>query len=190
MRGPQDTTQAAWSNGKPSVFLVVFKIPGANVIKTVEAIKGTLTSLQASIPPTIHISVLSDRTKTIRASVGDVEFTLALTIVLMVAVIFIFLRSVWATIIRSVTVPLALLGACALMWAAGYSIDNLSLMAFTIISISVSLIAVLIPLLMMSGLMRFSRRTRRWPEHIQRGRCYPSSVRPATIRAGARAFKQ
>ena len=115
MRGPQDTTQAAWSNGKPSVFLVVFKIPGANVIKTVEAIKGTLTSLQASIPPTIHISVLSDRTKTIRASVGDVEFTLALTIVLMVAVIFIFLRSVWATIIRSVTVPLALLGACALM---------------------------------------------------------------------------
>ena len=60
MRGPQDTTQAAWSNGKPSVFLVVFKIPGANVIKTVEAIKGTLTSLQASIPPTIHISVLSD----------------------------------------------------------------------------------------------------------------------------------
>ena len=132
MRGPQDTTQAAWSNGKPSVFLVVFKIPGANVIKTVEAIKGTLTSLQASIPPTIHISVLSDRTKTIRASVGDVEFTLALTIVLMVAVIFIFLRSVWATIIRSVTVPLALLGACALMWAAGYSIDNLSLMAFTI----------------------------------------------------------
>ena len=192
--GPQDTTQAAWSNGKPSVFLVVFKIPGANVINTVEAIKGTLTSLQASIPPTIHVSVLSDRTKTIRASVRDVEFTLALTIVLVVAVIFIFLRSVWATIIPSVTVPLALLGACALMWAVGYSIDNLSLMAFTIsvgfvvddaivmlenitrhieegekpfqaalkgsseigftiISISVSLIAVLIPLLMMTGLI-------------------------------------
>ena len=192
--GPQDSTQAAWSNGKPSVFLVVFKIPGANVIKTVEAIKGTLTSLQASIPPTIHVSVLSDRTKTIRASVRDVEFTLALTIVLVVAVIFIFLRSVWATIIPSVTVPLALFGACALMWVVGYSIDNLSLMAFTIsvgfvvddaivmlenitrhieegekplqaalngsseigftiISISVSLIAVLIPLLMMSGLI-------------------------------------
>ena len=192
--GPQDSTQAAWSNGKPSVFLVVFKIPGANVINTVEAIKGTLATLQASIPPTIHVSILSDRTKTIRASVRDVEFTLALTIVLVVAVIFIFLRSVWATIIPSVTVPLALLGACAFMWAVGYSIDNLSLMAFTIsvgfvvddaivmlenitrhieegekplqaalkgsseigftiISISVSLIAVLIPLLMMSGLI-------------------------------------
>jgi HAE1 family hydrophobic/amphiphilic exporter-1 len=192
--GPQDTTQAAWSNGKPGVFLVVFKIPGANVINTVEAIKSTLTTLEASIPPTIHVSVLSDRTRTIRASVRDVEFTLALTIVLVVAVIFIFLRSVWATIIPSVTVPLALLGACALMWAAGYSIDNLSLMAFTIsvgfvvddaivmlenitrhieegekpfpaalkgsseigftiVSISVSLIAVLIPLLLMGGLI-------------------------------------
>src|SRR6516164_7702319 len=192
--GPQDTTQAAWSNGKPSVFLVVFKIPGANVITTVEAIKATLATLQASIPPTIKVSILSDRTKTIRASVRDVEFTLALTVALVVAVIFIFLRSVWATIIPSVTVPLALLGACALMWAVGYSLDNLSLMAFTIsvgfvvddaivmlenitrhieegekplqaalkgsaeigftiISISVSLIAVLIPLLMMSGII-------------------------------------
>ena len=192
--GPQDTTQAAWSNGKPSVFLVVFKIPGANVINTVEAIKGTLATLQASIPPTIHVSVLSDRTKTIRASVRDVEFTLALTTALVVMVIFVFLRNLWATIIPSVTVPLALLGACALMWAVGYSLDNLSLMAFTIsvgfvvddaivmlenitrhieegekplqaalkgsseigftiISISVSLVAVLIPLLMMSGII-------------------------------------
>ena len=108
--GPQDSTQAAWSNGKPSVFLVVFKIPGANVINTVEAIKGTLATLQASIPPTIHVSILSDRTTTIRASVRDVEFTLALTIALVVMVIFVFLRSVWATIIPSVTVPLALLG--------------------------------------------------------------------------------
>ena len=192
--GPQDTTQAAWSNGKPSVFLVVFKIPGANVINTVEAIKGTLATLQASIPPTIHVSVLSDRTKTIRASVRDVEFTLALTTALVVMVIFVFLRNLWATIIPSVTVPLALLGACALMWVVGYSLDNLSLMAFTIsvgfvvddaivmlenitrhieegekplqaalkgsseigftiISISVSLVAVLIPLLMMSGII-------------------------------------
>ena len=192
--GPQDSTQAAWSNGKPSVFLVVFKIPGANVINTVEAIKGTLATLQASIPPTIHVSILSDRTTTIRASVRDVEFTLALTIALVVMVIFVFLRNVWATIIPSVTVPLALLGACALMWVAGYSLDNLSLMAFTIsvgfvvddaivmlenitrhieegekpfqaalkgsaeigftiISISVSLVAVLIPLLMMSGII-------------------------------------
>ena len=153
-----------------------------------------LAALQASIPPTIHVKILSDRTTTIRASVHDVEFTLMLTVALVVMVIFVFLRNFWATIIPSVTVPLALLGACALMWAAGYSLDNLSLMAFTIavgfvvddaivmlenitrhieegekpleaalkgsaeigftiISISVSLVAVLIPLLMMSGII-------------------------------------
>ena len=192
--GPQDATQAAWSDGKPSVFLVVYKIPGANVIKTVEAIKSTLKSLQASIPPAIHVSILSDRTTNIRASLYDVEVTLAITISLVVMVIFLFLRSVRATLIPSVTVPLALLGACALMWVVGYSLDNLSLMAFTIsvgfvvddaivmlenitrhieegekpleaalkgsseigftiISISVSLAAVLIPLLMMSGII-------------------------------------
>src|SRR5271165_1352771 len=192
--GPTDTTQAGWSNGKRSVFLVVFKIPGANVISTVEAIKATLGSLEAAIPPTVHVKVLSDRTTTIRASVRDVEFTLMLTIALVVMVIFVFLRSLWATIIPSVTVPLALLGACALMWVAGYSLDNLSLMAFTIsvgfvvddaivmlenimrhieegekpfeaalkgageigftiVSISISLVAVLIPLLMMSGII-------------------------------------
>ena len=192
--GPTDTTQAGWSNGKRSVFLVVFKIPGANVINTVEAIKATLPALQAAIPPTVHVSILSDRTTTIRASVRDVELTLAVTIALVVMVIFVFLRNLWATIIPSVTVPLALLGACGLMWAVGYSLDNLSLMAFTIavgfvvddaivmlenitrhieegekpfeaalkgsaeigftiISISVSLVAVLIPLLMMSGII-------------------------------------
>src|SRR5277367_1457244 len=97
--GPQDSTQAAWSNGKPSVFLVVYKIPGANVITTVQTIKGMLASLQASIPPTIKVSILSDRTTTIRASVRDVEFTLLLTIALVVMVIFVFLRNVWATII-------------------------------------------------------------------------------------------
>src|SRR5271165_2935885 len=192
--GPFDTTQAAWSNGKRSVFLVIFKQPGANVINTVDAIKKTLTSLEASIPPSIHVKVLSDRTTTIRASVKDVEYTLLLTVALVVAVIFVFLPSLWATIIPSITVPLALLGACALMWAVGYSLDNLSLMAFTIavgfvvddaivmlenitrhieegekpfqaalkgsaeigftiISISISLIAVLIPLLMMGGII-------------------------------------
>src|SRR5271167_3231376 len=192
--GPVDTTQAAWSDGKRSVFLVVFKQPGANVINTVEAIKKTLTSLEAAIPPTMHVRVLSDRTRTIRASVKDVQFTLLLTIALVVMVIFVFLRSLWATLIPAVTIPLALLGACALMWVAGYSLDNLSLMAFTIavgfvvddaivmlenitrhieegekpfeaalkgsaeigftiISISISLIAVLIPLLMMSGII-------------------------------------
>src|SRR5271167_2809358 len=192
--GPVDTTQAAWSDGKRSVFLVVFKQPGVNVIKTVEKIKNILVRLEASIPPDIHVSVTSDRTTTIRASVDDVQFTLLLTIALVVMVIFVFLRSLWATIIPSITVPLALLGACALMWSAGYSLDNLSLMAltisvgfvvddaivmlenitrhieegekpfqaalkgsaeigFTIISISVSLVAVLIPLLMMSGII-------------------------------------
>src|SRR5204863_240503 len=85
--GPQDSTQAAWSIGKPSVFLVIYKIPGANVITTVETIKGMLASLQASIPPTIHVSILSDRTTTIRSSVRDVEFTLVLTIALVVMVI-------------------------------------------------------------------------------------------------------
>jgi HAE1 family hydrophobic/amphiphilic exporter-1 len=192
--GPTDTTQAAWSNGKRSVFLVIFKQPGANVINTAESIKKTLTTLEAAITPTIHVKVLSDRTTTIRASVKDVEFTLMLTIALVVMVIFVFLRSFWATIIPSVTVPLALLGACGLMWAASYSLDNLSLMAFTIavgfvvddaivmlenitrhieegekpfeaalkgsaeigftiISISISLVAVLIPLLMMGGII-------------------------------------
>ena len=192
--GPADTTQAAWSNGKRSIFLVVFKQPGANVINTVESIKRIMVKLEASIPPDIHVSIMSDRTTTIRASVKDVQFTLALTIGLVVMVIFVFLRSVWATIIPSITVPLALLGACALMWTVGYSLDNLSLMAltiavgfvvddaivmlenitrhieegmkpfqaalkgaseigFTIISISVSLIAVLIPLLLMSGII-------------------------------------
>jgi HAE1 family hydrophobic/amphiphilic exporter-1 len=194
VRGPADVTQAAWGNGKRDVFLVIFKQPGVNVIKTVEKIKLAMARLQASIPTSMHIAILSDRTTTIRAAVADVQFTLILTIILVVGVIFVFLRSFWATFIPSVTVPLALLGACALMWAAGYSIDNLSLMAltiavgfvvddaivvlenitryieagekpyraalrgageigFTVMSISMSLIAVLIPLLLMSGLI-------------------------------------
>ena len=192
--GPLDTTQAGWANGKRGIFLVVFKQPGANVINTVKSIKQTLIKLEASIPPTIHVSILSDRTSTIRASVSDVQFTLALTIGLVVMVIFVFLRNLWATIIPSITVPLALLGAAALMYAASYSLDNLSLMAltiavgfvvddaivmlenitrhieegeppyqaalkgageigFTILSISISLVAVLIPLLLMSGII-------------------------------------
>ncbi len=132
VRGPADVTQAAWGNGKRDVFLVVFKLPGVNVIKTVEKIKATMTRLQAAIPTSMHVGVLSDRTTTIRASVQDVQFTLMLTIALVVMVIFVFLRNFWATVIPSFTVPLALLGACALMWAASYSLDNLSLMALTI----------------------------------------------------------
>ena len=192
--GPEDAKQAAWANGKRGVFLVVFKQPGANVIDTVDKIKERLPRLIASIPPAVKVQVISDRTQTIRAAVDDVQFTLLLTIALVVMVIFVFLRSLWATIIPSVTVPLALLGACALMWAAGYSLDNLSLMAltisvgfvvddaivmlenisryieegedpysaalrgageigFTIVSISISLVAVLIPLLLMGGII-------------------------------------
>jgi HAE1 family hydrophobic/amphiphilic exporter-1 len=192
--GPQDTTQAAWADGKRGLVIVVFKQPGANVITTVDSIKAELPRLQANIPPAIRIFTLSDRTATIRAAISDVQFTLLITIALVVMVIFLFLRSVWATIIPSVTVPLALLGACALMWFANYSLDNLSLMAltiavgfvvddaivmlenitryveegeepfaaalkglreiaFTIVSISISLIAVLIPLLLMGGII-------------------------------------
>jgi HAE1 family hydrophobic/amphiphilic exporter-1 len=192
--GPEDAKQAAWANGKRGVFLVVYKQPGANVIDTVDKIKSMLPRLVAAIPPTIKIEVISDRTQTIRAAVQDVQFTLLLTIALVVMVIFVFLRSFWATVIPTVTVPLALLGACALMWVFGYTLDNLSLMAltiavgfvvddaivmlenitryieegekplaaafkgaseigFTIVSISVSLVAVLIPLLLMGGII-------------------------------------
>jgi hydrophobic/amphiphilic exporter-1 (mainly G- bacteria), HAE1 family len=192
--GPEDAKQAAWANGNRGVFLVVYKQPGANVIDTVDKIKSTLPRLVAAIPPAIKIELISDRTQTIRAAVEDVQFTLLLTIVLVVMVIFLFLRSFWATVIPAVTVPLALLGACALMWVFGYTLDNLSLMAltiavgfvvddaivmlenisryveegerplaaafkgsseigFTIVSISVSLVAVLIPLLLMGGII-------------------------------------
>jgi HAE1 family hydrophobic/amphiphilic exporter-1 len=192
--GPEDTKQAAWADGKRGVFLVIFKQPGANVIDTVDRIKAQLPRLIAAIPPAIKIKIISDRTLTIRAAVEDVQFTLLITILLVVMVIFIFLRSVWATIIPSITVPLALLGACSLMWMFGYTLDNLSLMAltisvgfvvddaivmlenitryiehgetplaaafkgageigFTIMSISISLIAVLIPLLLMGGII-------------------------------------
>jgi hydrophobic/amphiphilic exporter-1 (mainly G- bacteria), HAE1 family len=192
--GPEDAKQAAWANGKRGVFLVVFKQPGANVIETVDKIKSLLPRLVAAIPPAIKIELISDRTQTIRAAVEDVQYTLMLTIALVVMVIFVFLRSFWATVIPTVTVPLALLGACALMWVFGYTLDNLSLMAltiavgfvvddaivmlenitryieegerplaaafkgakeigFTIVSISISLVAVLIPLLLMGGII-------------------------------------
>jgi HAE1 family hydrophobic/amphiphilic exporter-1 len=192
--GPQDTTQAAWADGKPGIVLVIFKQPGANVIETVDKIKEMIPRLRATMPPAINIFTLSDRTQTIRSAIEDVQFTLLITIILVVLVIFVFLRSLWATIIPSITVPLALLGACALMWMFGYSLDNLSLMAltiavgfvvddaivmlenitryveqgeepfkaalrgsreiaFTIVSISISLVAVLIPLLLMGGII-------------------------------------
>jgi HAE1 family hydrophobic/amphiphilic exporter-1 len=192
--GPEDARKAAWANGKRGVFLIVFKQPGANVIETVDRMKAELPRLQAAIPPAIKVEVLSDRTQTIRASVKDVQLTLLLTIGLVVMVIFLFLRKLWATVIPSVTVPLALLGTAAFMYVLGYSLDNLSLMAltiavgfvvddaivmlenivrhvengeksmdaaykgsseigFTILSISISMIAVFIPLLLMGGII-------------------------------------
>jgi hydrophobe/amphiphile efflux-1 (HAE1) family protein len=192
--GATDRTLAAYQNGKPGIMLVVYKQPGANVIETVDLIKEQLPRLVRNIPPAVEVSILQDRTTTIRASVEDVEFTLMLTIVLVVLVILLFLRNFWATVIPGVTVPLALLGSFATMYLLGFSLDNLSLMAltiavgfvvddaivvvenihrhiedgespmeaalkgsseigFTVLSISFSLIAVFIPLLLMGGII-------------------------------------
>ena len=185
---------AGWQTGKRGIILQVFKQPGANVIEAVERIKAELPRLQAAIPPSIHTSIIMDRTQTIRASVADVQFTLMLCVGLVVMVIFLFLRNVWATIIPSITVPVALICTFAAMYLMSYSLDNLSLMAltiavgfvvddaivmleniyrhiengerpmeaalkgageigFTIISISLSLVAVFIPLLLMGGIV-------------------------------------
>src|SRR6202012_5740958 len=130
--GPEDAKQAAWANGKRGVFLVVYKQPGANVIDTVDKIKTLLPRLVSAISPAIKINLISDRTQTIRASISDVQFTLLLTIALVVMVIFLFLRSLWATIIPAVTVPLSLVGTFAVLYEIGYSLDNLSLMALSI----------------------------------------------------------
>ena len=192
--GPENRLLAGYQSGKRGIILVIFKQPGANVIETVERIKAALPALRAAIPPSISVSVVMDRTLTIRASVHDVQFTLLLSISLVVMVIFLFLRSVWATIIPSVTVPVALICTFAVMYLLNYSLDNLSLMAltiavgfvvddaivmleniyrhveegmrpmeaalkgageigFTIVSISCSLIAVFIPLLLMGGIV-------------------------------------
>ncbi|MBN8941874.1 MAG: multidrug efflux RND transporter permease subunit [Rhizobiales bacterium] len=192
--GPEDQTLSAWQNGKPGILLIIYKQPSANVVETVQAIQAALPQIRAAIPPTIKIQTIVDRTQTIQASVHDVQFTLILTIALVVMVIFLFLRSLWATIIPAVTVPLALLGTAALMYVMGYSLDNLSLMGlsiavgfvvddaivmlenihrhieeglppmeaaykgageigFTILSISISLVAVFIPLLLMGGIV-------------------------------------
>jgi hydrophobe/amphiphile efflux-1 (HAE1) family protein len=190
----QDETLMGWVNQHKGVVVAVQRLPGANVISTVEAIKAALPKLEAAIPPTIKIEVISDRTTTIRASVADVQFTLILTIGLVVGVIFLFLRSVWATVIPGMAVPISIIGTFGVMYVLGYSLDNLSLMGlsiavgfvvddaivmveniarhlemgktpmqaaldgageigFTILSISVSLVAVFIPLLLMSGLV-------------------------------------
>ena len=192
--GPEDAKKAAWASGKRGVFLVVFKQPGANVIATVDRIKAELPRLRAAMPPSVNVEIMSDRTQTIRASVEEVQFTLLLTIALVVGVIFVFLRTWRATLIPTAAVPLSLLGACAFMYQLGYSLDNISLMAlvisvgfvvddaivvlenivrhieggmkplqaaykgageiaFTILSISISLVAAFIPLLLMGGII-------------------------------------
>jgi len=191
---PENMLNGGYQNQRKGVQLIIFKQPDANIIETVDAIKTQLPRLIASIPPSVHVSQIIDRTETIRASVHDVQYTLMLSIGLVVMVIFLFLRNVWATIIPSVTVPLALVGTFAVMYLFNYSLDNLSLMAltiavgfvvddaivmlenifryiedgmkpldaafrgageigFTIISISLSLIAVFIPLLLMGGIV-------------------------------------
>jgi len=192
--GPENLRLAGWQNGKRGIQLVIFKQPGVNVIETVDKIKAALPRLRASIPPSIQVNVVVDRTVNIRASVADVQFTLLLSVALVVMVIFLFLRNAWATVIPSVSVPLALVGTFAAMYLLGYSLDNLSLMAltiavgfvvddaivmlenifrhmeegldpfeaslkgaseigFTIVSISLSLVAVFIPLLLMGGIV-------------------------------------
>jgi hydrophobe/amphiphile efflux-1 (HAE1) family protein len=194
IEGPENLYSGAWDNSKRAVLLVVFKQPGANVIETVDKVKAALPRLRAVIPPAIGVDILSDRTETIRASVDDVEFTLGLTIVLVVLVILLFLRNLRVTIIPGLVVPLSLLGALAVMYLCGFSLDNISLMAltisvgfvvddaivvveniyrhiedgmtpreaalkgsreigFTVLSISVSLVAVFIPLLLMGGIV-------------------------------------
>jgi hypothetical protein len=130
--GAEDAKQAAWANGKRGIFLVVYKEPGANVIDTVDRIKTELPRLRAAMPRSVSVGILSDRTQTIRASVGDVQFTLLITIACVVDVIFLFLRTFWATVIPSGTVPLSLLATLGLMYLAGFSLHNISLMALTI----------------------------------------------------------
>ncbi|MGA8300058.1 MAG: efflux RND transporter permease subunit, partial [Terriglobales bacterium] len=190
----QNVRNAGYMDGKPSVTMIIFRQPGANIIETVDRIKGAIPALKASIPSAIEVTNVFDRTVTIRASLSDVERSLILSVVLVVLVVFFFLRSVRATMIPSVAVPVSLVGTFAVMYLCGYSLDNLSLMAltistgfvvddaivvmenisrhleagmqpmaaallgareigFTVFSISVSLIAVFIPILMMGGIV-------------------------------------
>ncbi|WP_321886945.1 MdtB/MuxB family multidrug efflux RND transporter permease subunit [Paraburkholderia bannensis] len=192
--GAENSQLAAWSNDTPAILLNVQRQPGANVIKVADSIKAMLPALTRDLPSSVHVALLTDRTTTIRASVKDVQFELALAVALVVMVIFVFLRNVPATLIPSLSVPLSLVGTFAAMYLWGFSLDNLSLMAltiatgfvvddaivvienisrhveagmkpldaalkgsreigFTIISLTVSLLAVLIPLLFMGDVI-------------------------------------
>ena len=123
---------AGWVGGKPAVILDIQRQPGANIIQTSDRVKALLPRLRASIPPSVNVEILTDRTVTIRASIRDVQFTLLLTVALVVMVIFVFLRKFWATVIPSVALPLAVIGTFGVMKLIGFSLDNLSLMALTI----------------------------------------------------------
>ena len=189
-----DVRNIGLAGGKPSVLIIIYRQPGANIIETADRVIALLPFLQSSISPAIHVSVALDRTVTVRASVKDIEFTLILSVFLVILVVFAFLRTVRATIIPSIAVPLSLVGTFGAMYVLGYSLDNLSLMAlaistgfvvddaivvlenitryveqgmdavtaafkgaseigFTVLSMSVSLVAVFIPLLLMGGIV-------------------------------------
>ena len=190
----EDIRNAGISQGKRAVLIVIFRQPGANIIQTVDNVRGLLPELQASISPAIHLDVVLDRTLTVRASVKDIERTLVISVILVILVVFAFLRNVRSTLIPSVAVPLSLVGTFGVMYLLGYSLDNLSLMAlaistgfvvddaivvlenvnrhleqgmkpvpaafqgareisFTVLSMSTSLVAVFIPILMMGGIV-------------------------------------
>jgi multidrug efflux pump len=192
--GAENVKQAAWMNERPAVIVNIQRQPGANIINVVDRVKRLLPQLKASLPSSVEITTLTDRTTTIRASVQDVQFTLVLTVVLVVMVMFLFLRSLAATVIPSIAVPISIVGTFGVMYLLGFSLDNLSLMAltistgfvvddaivmieniarhieagesplraalkgseqigFTIVSLTVSLIAVLIPLLFMGDIV-------------------------------------
>jgi multidrug efflux pump subunit AcrB len=129
---PEDVRQAAWFQGKRAVIIDVAQSPGSNVMSTLQGIKDRLPALAAALPPSVHLDVVADRTQTIKASVNDVQVTLMITIALVVMVILVFLRNLWATLIPSLTIPLSLIATFAVMYALGYSLDNLSLMGLTI----------------------------------------------------------
>src|SRR6202012_3449063 len=128
----ENVKQAAWMNTTPAVIVNIQRQPGANIIQVVDRITKLMPVLQQTLPASVKVSVLTDRTVTIRASVEDVEFELMLTIALVVMVIFLFLRSLSATVIPSIAVPVSLVGTFGVMYLAGYSLNNLTLMALTI----------------------------------------------------------
>src|SRR5262249_31362267 len=190
----EDRRNAGLANGTPSVLIQLYRQPAANIIQTVNRVRDLLPQLQASIPPSITLSVLLDRSGTIRASIEDIEYTILISIGLVILVVFLFIRNIWATVIPSIAVPLSLLGTFGVMYLLGYSVDNLSLMAlaistgfvvddaivvieniaryleqgfhpavaalkgsreiaFTVLSMSTSLVAVFIPILLMGGII-------------------------------------